>query len=280
VRALRQSLFAALVIVSVCVSSARGQPEVTGLEKSLAGKRFVLRSYSADQTAKYKWGSDGLVADPPQLFALAIFSPGSVKLKGTTVSVAGTRSILLLDGKTGQLGMSQGTPAWLTIDLGSSDPASALPKLQDALFFPDLKTAMDSLPVQFKEVLPYRLDPGDAGHPPTALKTRLFWYFDDGEWRSLPHDSPRIAEPKWLQHQTPLYPSQARQLHVQGSVIFYFVVSASGKAESLWLLKPAGYGMDDAASTAIQQSTFTPAQVDGKPVGSLLRDVTYFSIAQ
>src|SRR5665213_846867 len=118
-KALPGSVLAALAVVLLSISSAQAQLEVTGLENALTGKRFILRSYSADQTAKYKWGNDGLVADPPKLFALAVFTPGSVKLKGTTLAIQGTRSILLVDGKSGKLGTSEGTPEWLTIDLGS-----------------------------------------------------------------------------------------------------------------------------------------------------------------
>ncbi|HEY5055283.1 MAG TPA: energy transducer TonB [Acidobacteriaceae bacterium] len=77
-----------------------------------------------------------------------------------------------------------------------------------------------------------------------------------------------------------LYSVQARQAHAQGTVICAFVVSASGKVESLWLLKPLGYGLDEAAVTALLDSTYAPAQVDGHPVAETSINITNFTMGQ
>jgi len=75
-----------------------------------------------------------------------------------------------------------------------------------------------------------------------------------------------------------LYSPQARQLKVQGSVILALVVSESGHVESPWLLKPLGYGLDEAAATEAVQSTFTPGQLDGQPVTEAILHVVNFQI--
>jgi TonB family protein len=124
------------------------------------------------------------------------------------------------------------------------------------------------------------LDPTDPKHPSAELQSRQIWYFDAGAWSSLPHDSSRITQLKRLHTQFPLYSVQARQAHAQGSVICAFVVSEIGKVESIWLLKPLGYGLDEAAVTALLESTYTPAKVDGHPVGEASVDVMNFTMGQ
>lgn len=245
------------------------------LESALKGKRFALRNFSADQTVKARWINDALVFDPPTLSAFGVFAPGSVKLKGTTLTIAGTRSIVLLDGKTGKPGISDGNPIWLQIDLGSADTAVVIPKLQSALFFPDLDSAASSIPVQLKDVVPYRLNPKSPRKPSEYFKTRDMWYIDGGEWHSLPHDSPRVTLPKPVHVEGVTYPPQAQQLKLEGSVILAIVISDSGGVSSPWLLKPFGHGVDEAVATAAMHMIWAPAKVDGHAV----TEVNFFTIS-
>ena len=268
----------ASAFLAVCLPYLSAQTTPDQLESALKGKRFALRNFSADQTAKFRWSNDSLTSDPPSMRAFVLFAPGSVKLKGATLTIQGTRSIVLLDGKSGKPATSEGQPAWLEIGFGASDPAIVIPKLQSALFFSDLDTAASSVPMQFRDFVPYRLNPADPRQIAPSLKEGVQWYYAAGAWSNLPHDSSRITPPRLTHMGKLLYSPQARQLKVQGSVILALVVSESGHVESPWLLKPLGYGLDEAAATEAVQSTFTPGQLDGQRVTEAILHVVNFQI--
>ena len=154
VKVRRRAILVVVALLCTCISQASAQTTPDELEKLLKGKRLALRNFSADQTVKAKWANDALTFDPPTLSAFGVFTPGSVKLKGTTLAIQGTRSIVLVDGKSGKPGISEGSPAWLEIDLGASDPATTLPKLESALFFPDLDSAASAIPPQMRPLVP------------------------------------------------------------------------------------------------------------------------------
>lgn len=278
---IRRAIFIAGTLLCACIPLASAQTTPDQLEAALKGKRFALRNFSADQTVKAKWANDGLVFDPPALSTFGVFAPGSVKLKGTTLTIAGERSVVLLDGKTGKPGVSDATPTWLQIDLGAADPAAVIPKLQSALFFPDIDSAASSIPQQFSDLVPYRLNPADPQKLSKGAGDRGGqWFLVDGSWKKLPIGSSGATAPKPTHFKEPEYTEQARQLKVQGSVILAFVVSDAGKVETPWLLKPFGYGMDESAAAAARQITFASAQVAGKPAAATILYDCSFKIIQ
>jgi TonB family protein len=66
----------------------------------------------------------------------------------------------------------------------------------------------------------------------------------------------------------PVYPAEARQLHLEGDVILSVDFEASGKLDILKVVKGLGHGMDQAAIQAAESIRFKPAQRDGRPVDS------------
>jgi TonB family protein len=183
---------------------------------------------------------------------------------------------VLLDGKTGSPGLSDGSPAWVEVDLGAADPATVISQLQLALFFPDLDSAANAIPTQFRDLVPYRLNPSDPSKPSVNPQPNNQWFLVEGSWRKLLIDPPRVSYPKVLHFEEPEYTEQARQLKVQGSVFLAITVSDTGNVANIWLLKPFGYGMEKQAALAAAKTTFMPPQVDGKPaVMSLIYDVNF-----
>lgn len=72
--------------------------------------------------------------------------------------------------------------------------------------------------------------------------------------------------PSFLRKVLPKYPPRARELGKEGTVVLRVTIDASGLPVRVELMKKAGYGLDDEAVRAIQNSTFVPARIEGKLV--------------
>lgn len=73
--------------------------------------------------------------------------------------------------------------------------------------------------------------------------------------------------PRFLHQVAPVYPPLARRLQMQGTVLLRVTIDTGGRPVKVEVLKKAGFGMDDAAVKAVQESTFVPARTgDGQPL--------------
>ena len=73
--------------------------------------------------------------------------------------------------------------------------------------------------------------------------------------------------PPRIKHKVePVFSSEARADHIQGTVILQLVVSPKGQPTHIEILVPLGYGLDEKATEAVGQWTFEPGTKDGLPV--------------
>ncbi len=251
-----------LAMVGIAVAwPASAQVDAHGLEGALKGKQLVLRSYSAEKVASYKWVDGKLVDAPASVHTLGIFVPGSVKEKGRKLSISGTRATLIRDAKTDKPDLAGKSDVVIEIDLNGADPASVLPQLRDMLFFPDVGSAIAGLPDPVARAVPASVPPKVSVDPCNCSK-----FFRDGEWVEAPLHGPRLKLPSVVHVEQPSYTEEAKQAHVNGSVRFSFRVDTKGEPTDLWLTVSQGYGLDEAAEEALRKYRFAPALYDGKPV--------------
>jgi hypothetical protein len=248
-------LIAALIAISTLVRQGEGQTNVRAEEKALKGKQFTLRSYSADAVARYEWVDGKLVAGPVDLHTLGIFTPSSVGLKGGKILVEGLRSTIVRDSAKSSLEMSGGSPMRVEIDLGGADPAVVLPQLAQQLFFPNITDAMNGLPIQLAEALPW---PGSCG---------CKWIFEDGNWIRLAANDATVTNPVLTHAVEPDFSEEAREKRASGSPTFLFYVTDAGLVEEIWLVKAVGFGLDEKAGEAVRHYVFMPARHNGRSVG-------------
>jgi TonB family protein len=71
----------------------------------------------------------------------------------------------------------------------------------------------------------------------------------------------------------PIYTQEARQLHIQGTVVLRVTVTASGQIKVLSVIHGLGHGLDEAAEKAVTQYQVKPATQNGVPV-SVTTDIT------
>lgn len=61
------------------------------------------------------------------------------------------------------------------------------------------------------------------------------------------------------------YPPEAAQARLSATVVLTVDIGTDGAVTAAQVVQPAGHGFDEAALAALQQFTFTPAEIDGKP---------------
>lgn len=76
----------------------------------------------------------------------------------------------------------------------------------------------------------------------------------------------KVSPPKLLSKHEPEFTPLARQLQYEGTTILSATVNESGSIEGIQVLRPAGFGLDDAAVQAVKTWKFDPGKRDGKPV--------------
>lgn len=71
--------------------------------------------------------------------------------------------------------------------------------------------------------------------------------------------------PAFLRRVLPEYPELAKRLGKEGRVVLRLHLDARGNLQRVEVVERAGYGFEEAAITAVKQSAFRPAMVDGEP---------------
>ncbi|MDX8382277.1 MAG: energy transducer TonB [Ghiorsea sp.] len=79
------------------------------------------------------------------------------------------------------------------------------------------------------------------------------------------------ALPRFVHRSNPVYPPSMKRQGKEGVVMIEALVDATGKVRKVYVVESAGELFDQAAISAIQGSTFIPANTNGKPVPVLLR---------
>jgi len=128
------------------------------------------------------------------------------------------------------------------------------PEVSPAAIAPTLKPAANSTPVPPTEDAAVAEKPKV---PATSQKMKL-------------PDKVRVSQgvtAGLLIHKvTPSYPQTARATHISGTVVMAALIGKEGKIENLYVLKPVGAGLDEAAYEAVKQWRYRPYLFQGQPV--------------
>jgi TonB family protein len=77
----------------------------------------------------------------------------------------------------------------------------------------------------------------------------------------------------------PEYTPEAKQLHIQGSVVLRVSVSSTGHIAVLEVIRGLGYGLDEAAKRAVVKYHIKPALRDGVPVDQITNITISFQVS-
>jgi TonB family protein len=281
-----------LLGAAAVVAGAQPRSDEKSAEKafrdSLANQLLIARDFSAEPEVDYQWTAQGLEAQaPPRLRTLGSIEVGSVKVKGGRVEIRGTRQTLLSKKKdngtsgSGDLEVSEGSPVGLVIDLGGADPATVLPRLKEALFYANLEEAVAGIPPMYRRILGFRGE-RSADQPENRAGSRIGSRTGNraggAAQRVCPADPSSFTQPRVVHSENPEYSEEARRAKFSGNVLLGLTVDEDGEATDLWIVRPAGYGLDERAAQAVRQYQFNPAMCVGEPVASSLAIEVNFQI--
>jgi len=84
--------------------------------------------------------------------------------------------------------------------------------------------------------------------------------------------------PRFIHREIPVYPPILKMQRKEGKVTLEVLIDAKGKIRNITVLKSAGDIFDQAAITAVSKSSFSPANINGKPVSTNYRIPVSFSL--
>jgi len=101
------------------------------------------------------------------------------------------------------------------------------------------------------------------------------------EEEALPDPTPIFqltSMPRMIHSEAPVFPPLMRAQGKEGKVKLELLIDAKGNIRKITVLKSAGEAFDQAAIKAISNSSFSPGNIDGKPVAVLLRMPVRFTL--
>lgn len=101
------------------------------------------------------------------------------------------------------------------------------------------------------------------------LATATAQDFDQRPFPEKRDEAPKTPQltkaPKLVKAAEPVYPPEALAAKLAADVTMTIDLDPTGQVTHVEVPTPAGHGFDEAAMAAVKASTFTPAEVDGKP---------------
>ncbi|MBI4471915.1 MAG: energy transducer TonB [Acidobacteria bacterium] len=134
------------------------------------------------------------------------------------------------------------------------------PKLEDCQYYERRMSQSDVLDLGQKD---------DSNLPPPVLKNPNLHRVGNG-----------VTAPKIRSRVDPNYTRAALAAKGEGTVIFEAIVSKAGRAEILRIIRPLGFGLEEAAADALRKWTFQPSLRDGNPVDVLISIEVNFNLAR
>jgi TonB family protein len=87
-----------------------------------------------------------------------------------------------------------------------------------------------------------------------------------------------VSEPVLVSQVQPAYTPEAKEARIQGTVEVVATVNEDGSVKVERINKSLGYGLDEAATAAVEQWRFRPGTKDGKPVAVTTSILINFSL--
>lgn len=254
---------------------------VNAFRDSLGTGQFVLKNFSGQEKVHANWTGSALEFDPPRWRMIAVVTIDSVKLKGHTLVMRCTRHVAMRDASDRLVLFQRPSDAEIDIDLGGADPASALPRLKGSLFYPSIADALAALPAKVQKWLPARIDEKmpDPKRAPQVTDPGCDCAAPDRTGcNALDATTAGVTPPKFLGGHDPEFSDSARKAKLNGNVIVRFTVDKAGHPEDVWVARPLGLGLDEAAAASILTYRFKPALCHDVPVSVDLMSFVNFQI--
>jgi protein TonB len=248
------TFFLLLPIRSVLAQVQTPEQALKEFRRQILGNKLLVRGFSDDPVTTFQWTGTGLSYSDPKLHTLGVLKADSVELQANKLKISGERTTLVRD-KDGSFRLDGGAHATIVVDLQDSAVAQVIPALKAALFFTTIQDGLDALPPGYASLVfarPTSKDPPDTSYTQKSKECEVF------------------LRPSVMYAPAAEFSDEAKQAHFSGNVEVMLTVGEDGLPHSLWILRPAGLGLDQKAGQAALKYKFHPATCDGKPVKTTL----------
>jgi len=223
-------------------------------QAEVLNKKFIVQGFSDDPVTTFQWTGTGLSYNDPKLHTIGVMEPKSVELQTNKLKISGERTTLVRD-KDASLKLDGGAHAVIVVDLQGADAAQAIPALKSALFFQTIQDGLAALPPGYASLVSARPTQKDSRDLSSAPKYKYCPSEDQAFQRATILDAPDAE-----------FSDEAKQARFSGTVKVMLTVGEDGIPRNVWILRPAGLGLDQKAGQAALRYKFHPATCDGKPV--------------
>ncbi len=196
------------------------------------------------------------------------------------MKITGKRQEVVWNQKSGFEPGAATIPVTIFVNLGRAELKTVVPALREALFFHSAEEARASVARTFGGTAPadpqvnpalaQKLDgPGPqvcdcADHGTDSCKRKV------AVGGGTPFKLVHMAEP--------MFSAEARGHRLSGAVELTFLVDGQGNVTDVWVTRPLGYGLDEQAARAVENSTYQPATCHNQPVKVPVHISVNFSI--
>jgi TonB family protein len=264
---MRKMQWALLCLLSATMACAESAKDAINAFRDSMGKgQFVLRNFSGEDQVHALWTGTGLELDEPHWRTLGVLAIDSVNLNANRLMLKCIRHVVIKDKNDRTVLYADPRPVEIDVDLGSADPTDVLPKLKEALFFPSTEAALASIPERVRGSIPARID-----KKPSVFSSKPKAQCDCADKGSpdcspVPLQSTGMTPPRWVSGKDPEFTDEASRVRLNGFVDVAVTVDENGRPTDVWVIRPLGKGLDEAAAKSVLSYVFKPAMCHDKPV--------------
>jgi TonB family protein len=129
-----------------------------------------------------------------------------------------------------------------------------------------LSAARKNFPISLPYAWARYFDPQTSVPNHQATETPEGGAEGDGQTTKKLRASGGVMASKLISQARPSYPRTAKSYMQQGTVVMKATIGRDGKVHDLYLVKPAGFGLDEEALEAVSKWVYQPTTLMGEPV--------------
>jgi len=161
----------------------------------------------------------------------------------------------------------------------NSDNAGLQDAARDQLLKWKLKSiAVKNVPVQAEAGLTFRFETTLAANAAQPAVPAVSEIPVSSATPTLPvRVSPAVLQGFLIYNPAPVYPSEAKQNHIQGDVVLALIVDKAGATKDIRMVTYPHQALTDSAIAAVSHWRYRPYQLNGSPVDVQSTDVVRFT---
>ena len=262
-----------LLILVLLATPLTAQTTEAELQARLVHQPLYLRGQWSDDKLAFDPGGKLLVPSASASFTVSGVDVQAVKLTPSGITLEAQRIGLRFDKDSAErIPLAEGRafgrrPVKLHLTIQASQGGDYGPAL-DSIFTARVADFVSTLPDYWQTYGAQRLAPAiitpagllqlgpEAPKPPSPRPPSPGFSRIGGS----------VAAPVALRIPQPKFPREARYTRISGSVLIYLQVDVHGDPANVRILRPIGFGLDEAAVDAVKSYKFKPAEEENKPV--------------